>query len=126
MPWFGGIGYVSQVEHELDEELFVLAISRIKVFICDSSTDLAKLNEMLGHVRCEHCSNDDVAHTLVLSPVQVDHPVVGLVSLHKLEGGCQVMVLEDTDVVVADRHCVIHIDEERRGDSWVLVVVESG
>ena len=34
------------------------------------------------------------------------------------------VVLEHADVVVADRHRVIHIDQEWRGDTWVLVVVK--
>ena len=77
-PWFCWIGYVCQVEHELDQQFFVLGLLWIEFFVHDSAAQVAQLNEVLGHVRGEHCLNDYVSDALEAVSVHVDGPVARL------------------------------------------------
>ena len=103
---------VCQMEHELDEEFFVLRISRVEIFVRDARADLAQLLEVLCHVCRQHSLDYDVASALVVLLGHVDRPVTLGVPLHDLERCSQVVVLQHAHIVVPDRLFIIHVDEE--------------
>lgn len=50
--WLRRVRDVSQVEHELDEQFFVLALDRIELVILDTTAQLTQFHEVLRHVSC--------------------------------------------------------------------------
>ena len=115
------------MEHELNEELFVLGLHFVEVELTidvSERFDLAKLNEMLCHVSSQHCLNDNMSASLKVLSRHMDGPVAGLVLGHEGEGGGEMVVLEHADIVVSHCNLIIHVDEEDVIDSGVLEVVK--
>ena len=50
VEWLGRVRDVCQVEHELDEELFVFALCGVELLILHTAGQLSKFDEMLSHV----------------------------------------------------------------------------
>lgn len=123
-PSLGWVRNVRQVEHELNEDLFVLRLRRVEVFVGDARADLSLLDEVLRHVGRHHCLDDHLTHSLEVLPTHLRGPVVRRVLRHQLERGSNVMVLKHTYVIVTDCDRVIHTDEEDIVDAWVFKVVK--
>ncbi len=76
LPRLGRIRNVCQVEHELDEELFVLGLLWVELLIHDSTAQVAQLYEVLRHVRSEDRLDYYVPYSFEAFSVHVDCPVV--------------------------------------------------
>ena len=121
LRWVRDIG---KMEHELDEELFVLSISWIEIFIGCARADLSKLHKVLGHVCCQHSLDYDMASTFIVLCGHVNRPVTLGVLFHDLERRSQVMVLQHASIVVPDCLFIIHIDKEDGVDTRMVVIVQ--
>ena len=128
LPLLCRVRDVSQMEHELNEKLFVLALDIAKVEVATIAVyygfDLAKFDEMLGHVCREHGLDDYMAAPLKVFTRHVDCPVAGLDVGHEREGCRQMMIFQHAAVVVPHCNLIIHVDEEDISDTGVLVVVK--
>ena len=85
VPGLCRVRYVGQVEHETDEQFFVLRFRRVKLFVPHPTVQVAQLGEVLRHVRRQHCLNDHLAYTLEVSSRHFLLPVATLVFRHQLE-----------------------------------------
>ena len=85
VPGLCRVRYVGQVEHETDEQFFVLRFCRVKLLVPHPTVQVAQLGEVLRHVRRQHCLNDHLAYTLEVSSRHFLLPVATLVFRHQLE-----------------------------------------
>ena len=85
VPGLCRVRYVGQVEHETDEQFFVLRFRRVKLLVPHPTVQVAQLGEVLRHVRRQHCLNDHLAHALEVSTRHFLLPVATLVFRHQLE-----------------------------------------
>ena len=84
-PGLRRVRYVGQVEHETDEQFFVLRFCRVELLVPHPTVQVAQLGEVLRHVRRQHCLNDHLAYTLEVSTRHFLLPVATLVFRHQLE-----------------------------------------
>ena len=75
------------MEHELNKDLLILGISRIKIFVSHSGGNLTQLSEMLRHVSFQDSLDNDVPRSLEVIFVHIDGPVACTVFFHNLERG---------------------------------------
>ena len=66
VPGLRRVRDIGKMEHELDEELFVLSIGWIEIFVGYARADLAKLLKVLSHVCRQHSLDYDMTSTLVI------------------------------------------------------------
>ena len=67
VPGLRRVRYVGQVEHETDEQFFVLRLRRVKLLVPHSTVQVAQLREVLCHVRRQNCLDDHLAYALEVS-----------------------------------------------------------
>ena len=84
-PGFGRVGDVGEVEHKLYEKLLVCGFLGFEVLVAHTTTQVAELAEVFGHVRRKHRLNDNVACALEISAGHVASPVIRGVRSHQLE-----------------------------------------
>ena len=75
--------------------------------VAQFSLQISQKSEMLGYVRVEDCVNYQGACFLLQLILHVLHNVALRVSEQDRKAGCQMMVLKDTDVRVADGQGVL-------------------
>ena len=67
VPGLCRVRYVGQVEHETDEQFFVLRLRRVKLLVPHPTVQVAQLREVLCHVRRQNCLDDHLAYALEVS-----------------------------------------------------------
>ena len=115
------------MEHELDEEFFVLAVDFVEIELTidiSDCLDLTELAEVLGHVRGQDSLDDDMAASLEVLVRHVDCPIAGFILCHECKCCRQMMVLQHTDIVVSHGNLVIHVDQKDVVDAGRLEVVQ--
>ena len=85
VPGLRRVRYVGQVEHETDEQFFVLRLRRVKLLVPHPTVQVAQLCEVLRHVRRQNCLDDHLAYALEVSSRHFLLPVATLVFCHQLE-----------------------------------------
>ena len=114
------------MEHEFDEELFIFGLGRIETVVVHSGAKMSQLNEMLCHIRGQHCLDHDMSHSFEVFAIHLDGPITLLILAHEVEGGSQMVILQNAHIIVSDSYLIIHQDEEGIVDTGVLVVMQRG
>ena len=113
------------MEHEFDEELFIFGLGRIETVVVHTGAKMSQLNEMLCHIRRQHCLDHDMSHSFEVFAIHLDGPITLLILAHKVEGGSQMMILQNAHIVVSDSYLIIHQDEEGIVYTGMLIVMKS-
>jgi hypothetical protein len=88
------------VEHQVCESVLLLRARRVELLIKEVALEVSNLLEMEAHVGGENRPYHLLADLRVLLLVEALHPIHFLLRAHQLEGGSDVVILQDTLVVV--------------------------
>jgi hypothetical protein len=82
--------------------------------------------KVIGHISAKYCSDHPLSDAFVLLWCEVAHPIKFRLLRHELECSCNVVVLQDTCIVVAECNGIPRILHVQIVHSRVLVVVTTG